>query len=114
MAEAEGRASAAVDGYFGWGVEAAFLNDRRYVARSASSWPLSVGSLMPCFVAWSSIDRLWFHIAATRAAGDPTTFEVAKSAATLPPFPRTEWQATQPLVCTTCCPRALLPAAGSK
>jgi len=46
-----GRASAAVDGYFGRGVEAAFLKDRRYVARSASSWPLSVGSLRPCFVA---------------------------------------------------------------
>src|SRR3989304_1132889 len=41
--------------------------------------------------------RLWFHIAAITLAADPTAVEVAKSAETVPPLPRTEWQPRQPL-----------------
>jgi hypothetical protein len=44
-------AVAAVESYFVWRVALAFVNDRRYADMSASSWPLSVGSLGPCFVA---------------------------------------------------------------
>ena len=44
-------AVAAVESYFAWRVALAFVSDRRYADMSASSWPLSVGSLRPCFVA---------------------------------------------------------------
>jgi hypothetical protein len=33
---------------------------------------------------------LWFHMAATTPAGDPTTVDFAKSAPTFPPRPLTE------------------------
>src|SRR5215510_10187007 len=100
-------------GYFVDRVEL-FVKLWKYAEMSASSWPLSVGSLMPAFCARSSISRLWFHIAAISGAGAPTTLDFAKSPAVFPPLPPTAWQAVQPLACTSCWPRARSPAAGSK
>src|SRR3989304_248499 len=58
--------------------------------------------------------RLWFHIAAITLAADPTAVEVAKSAETVPPLPRTEWQPRQPLPWTSRRPRGALPAVGAQ
>ena len=44
--------------HFAEGVDAPFVSPRKYAAMSASSWPLSVGSLILAFCAWSSISRL--------------------------------------------------------
>ena len=51
QATAKALAVAVVESYFVWRGALAFVSDRRYADMSASSWPLSVGSLRPCFVA---------------------------------------------------------------
>ena len=48
---AERRRPPDAESYFVWRGALAFVSDRRYADMSASSWPLSVGSLRPCFAA---------------------------------------------------------------